>query len=58
MALYWVIDPRSRSAEIWTPEAEASVLERVRLVWAPAGVSEVFPMALDDLFASLENTPR
>ncbi|MCC6317381.1 MAG: Uma2 family endonuclease [Gemmatimonadaceae bacterium] len=55
VALYWVIDPRSRTAEIWTPEAEAPVVERERLVWAPAGVGEVFSMELNELFVSIES---
>lgn len=58
VGLYWVIDPSSRSAEIWTPDAEAPVIERARLVWAPAGVEEEFAMALDVLFASLDDAAR
>lgn len=52
VALYWMIDPRTRTAEIWTPEAQAPIVERVRLTWAPTGASEVFAMGLDELFAS------
>jgi Uma2 family endonuclease len=52
VALYWIIDPRTRTVEIWTPEAQAPVVERVRLTWAPPGANEVFSIGLDELFAS------
>ena len=51
VALYWIIDPRTRTAEIWTPDAQAPVVERARLVWTPTRASETFSIGLDELFA-------
>jgi len=31
--VYWIVDPAARRAEVWTPEAEAPVIERERLTW-------------------------
>jgi len=47
---YWVIDPDERQVEIWTPADAFPRIERVRLVWHPAGAAQPFVIALEDLF--------
>lgn len=49
--LYWIIDPITRNAEVWTPEAQFPVMEYERLTWSPAGVDESFSIGLDELLA-------
>lgn len=48
--LYWIVDGDARQVEVWTPEADAPVLERERLDWHPAGASDPFLLPLADLF--------
>ncbi|HEX5435937.1 MAG TPA: Uma2 family endonuclease [Gemmatimonadaceae bacterium] len=48
--LYWIIDPKTQTAEIWTPEAKKARVEREVLRWHPAGTSEPFTLALEELF--------
>lgn len=51
---YWVIDPKRRLAEVWTPDAELPVVERERLVWHPAGAGAAFTFDLAGTFARLD----
>ena len=48
---YWILDPDTRTAEIWTPEAHFPAIERETLVWHPEGAGEPFTCALAALFA-------
>jgi Uma2 family endonuclease len=47
--LYWIIDPGTHSAELWTSEATFPRTECERLVWHPAGASSPFVITLDEL---------
>lgn len=49
--LYWIVDPETRSAEVWTPDAHFPAIERETLVWHPDGAAEPFTCALADLLA-------
>jgi Uma2 family endonuclease len=49
--LYWILDPESQTAEVWTPEAHFPSIERERLVWHPEGAAEPFVHPLAELFA-------
>ena len=49
--LYWILDPESETAEVWTPEAHFPTIERAQLVWRPEGATEPFVAALPELFA-------
>jgi Uma2 family endonuclease len=49
--LYWIVDPESQSAEVWTPEAHFPTIERERLTWHPEGAAEPFVCPLAELFA-------
>ena len=49
--LYWIIVPETRTAEIWTPDAEFPLIERERLVWHPEGADEPLEIRLEPLFA-------
>jgi Uma2 family endonuclease len=49
--LYWIVDPESQTAEVWTPEAHFPTIERERLVWHPEGAAEPFVCPLAELFA-------
>jgi Uma2 family endonuclease len=48
---YVTIDPATKVAETWTPEARFPRIERERLVWHPEGADEPLVIALADLFA-------
>ena len=47
--LYWIIDPVSRSAEVWTPRATQPVVERTRLEWRAPDAEEPFSITLESL---------
>jgi Uma2 family endonuclease len=49
--LYWILDPESRRAEIWTPEAITPVIESERLLWLPAGAVDPLVVDLSTAFA-------
>jgi Uma2 family endonuclease len=51
--LYWIVDARSRSVEVWTPGLDFPRVEREQLVWHPAGVGAPFTLALAELFAPI-----
>ena len=55
--LYWVVDPETRTAEVWTPDAHFPAIERETLVWHPAGALEPFTSDLAALFAALFAEP-
>lgn len=44
--LYWILDPQSERAEIWTPDSSSPVFEASRLMWAPQGASDPFTLEL------------
>ncbi len=50
---YWIVDPDTRSVEIWTPQDELPQVERERAVWHPPGVDEPLAVELDELFRPL-----
>jgi Uma2 family endonuclease len=50
VGLYWVVDGDARAVEVWTPEAQFPLVERVRLVWHPAGAATAFMLELAELF--------
>jgi Uma2 family endonuclease len=50
VGLYWVVDGDARAVEVWTPEAQFPFMERVRLVWHPAGAATAFTLELAELF--------
>jgi Uma2 family endonuclease len=47
---YWLIDPDSRSVEVWTPDDAFPRFEPERLRWHPAGARAAFEWPLSDLF--------
>jgi Uma2 family endonuclease len=49
--LYWILDPESRTAEVWTPEAHFPTIEAERLQWHPEDAAEPFVISLPELFA-------
>ena len=49
--LYWILDPDTRQAEIWTPTATAPRLEAEHLTWHPPGASDPCVVELATLFA-------
>lgn len=51
--LYWIIDGDTRSAEIWTPEADFPGIERERLTWRPESATAPFTVDLTELFRPL-----
>jgi Uma2 family endonuclease len=53
VSLCWLIDPEQESVETWTPEGTLPVLERQALRWNPAGATEAFVLALEELFRPL-----
>ena len=50
---YWIVDPDTRSVEVWTPQDELPQVERERVVWHPPGVDEPLAVELDELFRPL-----
>jgi Uma2 family endonuclease len=48
---YWIVDPRARVADVWTPERHFPIIERERLVWHPEGAAEPLVVDLATLFA-------
>jgi Uma2 family endonuclease len=48
--VYWIVDPVSRAAEVWTPEASTPRLERETLAWRPPGAQSSLRIPLADLF--------
>ncbi len=48
--LYWVVDAQERLVDVWTPEAQFPVVERMRLTWSPIGASRPFMLELAELF--------
>ena len=48
--VYWVLDGDDRSVEVWTPDGDAPVIERERLVWHPASAARPFTLNLGELF--------
>jgi Uma2 family endonuclease len=50
VATYWVVDADARVVEEWTPAERFPVVERQRLVWAPAGAVEPLVVELERLF--------
>ncbi len=50
---YWIVDPDTRSVEVWTPRDELPQIERERVVWHLQGVDEPLAVELDELFQPL-----
>ena len=50
---YWIVDPDTRSVEVWTPQDELLQVERERVVWHPPDVDEPLAVELDELFRPL-----
>jgi Uma2 family endonuclease len=44
---YWIIDVDNELAEVWTPDAVVSRIERARLTWAPRASTGIPPMEID-----------
>ncbi|MBV9881075.1 MAG: Uma2 family endonuclease [Gemmatirosa sp.] len=49
--LYWIVDPETQVAEVWTPDVHFPTIERERLVWHPEGAPEPLTIELAALFA-------
>jgi Uma2 family endonuclease len=47
---YWVVDAQEQLVEVWTPEVQFPVVERVRLIWSPSGAGRPFTLELAELF--------
>ena len=50
---YWIVDPDTRSVEVWTPHDELPQVERERAVWHPPGATEPLAVDLHELFRPL-----
>jgi Uma2 family endonuclease len=50
IAQYWIVDREQRQVEVWTPEAEAPVIERERLTWQHPALTDECVIALAKLF--------
>jgi Uma2 family endonuclease len=48
--VYWIIDPDTRQAEVWTPEDRFPRPENERLEWRPTGAAAPFAIQLEELF--------
>ena len=47
---YWIVDGDQRHVEIWTPDAQAPVIERERLVWQHPALDDECVIDLVRLF--------
>ncbi len=50
---YWIVDPDTRSLEVWTPHDELPQAERERAVWHPPSAAEPLVVDLHELFRPL-----
>lgn len=50
--LYWIVDPGTRRAEVWTPGATAPAFEMDHLIWHPALAPEPLVLGLEELLES------
>ncbi len=50
---YWIVDPDTRSVEVWRPRDELPQIERERVVWHLLGAAEPLTVDLDELFRPL-----
>ena len=50
---YWIVDPDTRSVEVWTPHDELPQVERERAVWHPPGAAGPLTVDLGELFRPL-----
>ena len=50
---YWIVDPDTRSVEVWTPHDELPQVDRERAVWHPPDAAEPLTVDLDELFRPL-----
>ena len=48
--VYWIVDADERLVEIWTPADALPAFERERLIWHPAGATQAFTLACEQLF--------
>lgn len=53
VASYWIVDPDTRSVEVWTPADLFPAIERQRVSWQPAGARERLDLELPELFRPL-----
>lgn len=51
VASYWIVDPKARLVEIWTPSDTEPIVVRERATWSPVGASEPLVIPLSELFA-------
>jgi len=51
--LYWVIDGKRHTVDVWEPGDTEPHVERERLTWEPAGARATFTYTLAELFAPL-----
>lgn len=47
---YWIVDVENHRVEVWSPGAEAPVMESGRLEWHPAGATQPIHLELSELF--------
>ena len=50
---YWIVDPDTRSVEVWMPHDELPQVERERAVWHPPGAAGRLTVDLGELFRPL-----
>ena len=50
VAQYWIVDPETRTVEVWTPGDTFPSTRDSTLVWHPAGAVEPFTLTLETLF--------
>ena len=53
VATYWIVDPDTRTVEVWTPTDLFPLIEGETLTWHPIGASRPFTLLLPDLFRPL-----
>lgn len=50
---YWIVDPESRTVEVWRPEDSRPEILDERLVWEPAGAPAPLEIVLPTLFRDI-----
>lgn len=50
---YWIVDPDTRSVEVWTPHDKLPQVERERAMWHPPGAAGPLTVDLGELFRPL-----
>jgi len=50
VATLWLVDPRRKVVEVWTPASAFPTVETERVIWHPAGTSEPLVIQIAEFF--------